>query len=59
MTMPEEKPQGSEADSTDAPSVELSNERSRRPSIALDDRVDESGEDSFPASDPPSWWSGA
>jgi len=55
--MPEEKPQGPEGDSTDA-SVELSNERSRRPSIALDDRVDESGEDSFPASDPPSWWSG-
>ena len=56
--MPEEKPQASEADTTDAPSAAPSNERSRRPSMALDERVDESGEDSFPASDPPSWWSG-
>jgi hypothetical protein len=57
MTMPEQKPPVPEGDSTEA-SVELSSERSRTPSIALDDRVDESGEDSFPASDPPSWWSG-
>jgi hypothetical protein len=55
--MSERGPRKIEGDSTDGP-VEPTPQTARAADVAVYDRVDEWGEDSFPASDPPSSWSG-
>ena len=55
--MSERGPRKTEDASTDAP-VEPAAQTVHASDVAVYDRVDEWGEDSFPASDPPSGWSG-
>jgi hypothetical protein len=55
--MSERGPRKTKDDSTDSP-VEPAPQTARATDLDVYDPVDEWGEDSFPASDPPSWWSG-
>jgi len=55
-----EKPSGSRRGDADGVAAVVEDQPAAEPTIAVAayDCVDECGDASFPASDPPSWWSG-